>query len=495
MRRSHPAVIIFLALFILAFSPCAGSAAIRTALVIGNSAYRHTEPLKNPKEDATAMAATLRRLGFHVFEGVDLTKAEMDELIKNFASALETSEAGLFYYAGHGLQVNDRNFLVPVDAELKSPAALEFEMVRLDQIQAIMERLTPTNVLIMDACRNNPLARNLAKAMGTRSIAIGSGFAPSESGAGTLIAYATQPGSVALDGEGEHSPFSAALLKYIDARGDDLSSILINVRNDVMKTTFGRQVPWEHSALSQRFYFIPPTETAAAAPSRSVTPSDNTDSRLELELWDSVKDSRDVQMLKSYLDRFPAGTFAGVAHLKIAELERKTVSLEQGTASPLEQGTASVAPPQKQPAADLPERLQKELKRVGCYDGAVDGDWGEASEAALKNFAAHRGGALASSEPDEANLEAVLAQKARICPLQCGAGTVERNGTCVAKAPSNDGKAAAQKRDSRRQRSVDREPREKVRPRQKPPEKKDQICLDNRNLFVDCNEGGVVLRR
>ncbi len=488
MPTSRSPVVMFLVFWIFALSHGADAASTRTALVIGNSAYRHTEPLKNPKQDAIEMAATLRRIGFRVFEGVDLTKPEMDDLIKNFATALETSEAGLFYYAGHGLQVNDRNFLLPVDAELKSPAALEFEMVRLDQIQAIMERLTPTNILIMDACRNNPLARNLARVMGTRSVAIGSGLAPSESGAGTLIAYSTQPGSVALDGEGGHSPFTAALLKFIDTRGEDLSSILINVRNDVMKATYGRQIPWEHSALSRRFYFIPPApETAAATPPRSVAPSENSDGRLELELWDSVKDTSDVQMLKSYLDHFPEGTFAGVARIRIAELEKKTASLEPGT--------AAVTPPQKQPAADLPERLQKELKRVGCYDGAIDGVWGEGSEAALENFAEHRGRSLASSDPDEANLQAVLAETGRICPLECRSGTVEQNGICVAKARDTNSKPAVQKREIHRQKSVERAPREQVRPRQKPQQKKDQICLDSRNNFVDCAQGGVVLRR
>lgn len=485
MRRSQSPFVVAFALFILAWSHC-GSAATRTALVIGNSAYRHTDPLRNPKADAAEMAVTLRRLGFTVFEGIDLTKAGMDDLIKNFASALETSEAGLFYYAGHGLQVNDRNFLVPIDAELKSPAALEFEMVRLDQIQTIMERLTQTNILFMDACRNNPLARNLAKAMGTRSIAIGSGFAPAESGAGTLIAYATQPGSVALDGEGEHSPFSAALLKFVGERGDDLSSILINVRNDVMKATYGKQIPWEHSALSRRFYFTAPVEAAAASPPRSAPPPDNTESRLELELWTGVKDSQDVQMLTMYVERFPQGTFAGICRRKIAELEKRTASLAQGP--------ASAAPTEKQPAADVPERLQKELKRVGCYDGAVDGVWGEGSEAALENFGAHRGRALASFLPDDTNLAAVAAESGRICPLTCEAGTVEQNGACIAKAPTRKTAPVARTREPSRRKQADEAPRPRNQARKEKPKEKWQVCLDSRNLIVDCNQGGVNLR-
>ncbi len=228
----------------------------RVALVIGNSAYQHTPKLTNPRNDANDVSGALRKYGFQVIEGFDLDRASFDRKVRDFANALQGTTAGVFFYAGHGLQVAGQNYLVPIDAQLTTPAALEFEMVRLDVIHRLMERQTNTNVLFLDACRDNPLARNLARAMGTRSTEIGRGLAAVESGVGTLISFSTQPGNVALDGTGQrNSPFAGALVKHMNSSNDDLSALLIAVRNDVMKATERKQVPWEHSALTGRFFF------------------------------------------------------------------------------------------------------------------------------------------------------------------------------------------------------------------------------------------------
>jgi uncharacterized caspase-like protein len=152
---------------------------------------------------------------------------------------------------------------------------LEFEMVRVDDIHRIMERQTNTNILVLDACRNNPLARNLARSMGRRSSDVGRGLAAVESGVGTLISFSTQPGNVALDGAGRNSPFAGALVKQLSNSNDDLSAILIAVRNDVMIETQRKQVPWEHSALTGRFYFnlaAHPAPLNEAAESRGLPP-------------------------------------------------------------------------------------------------------------------------------------------------------------------------------------------------------------------------------
>src|SRR4029077_15515844 len=137
-------------------------------------------------------------------------------------------------------------------------AALDFQMVRLDLLQRTMERGGQTHILFLAARRDKPLARNLARSMGTRSTDVGHGLAAAESGIGTLISFSTQPGNVALDGAGKNSPFAGALLKHMTSANNDLSTILIAVRNDVMRETQRRQVPWEHSALTGRFYFSPP---------------------------------------------------------------------------------------------------------------------------------------------------------------------------------------------------------------------------------------------
>ena len=245
---------------------CVSSAAMaerRVALVIGNSAYQHTPTLANPRNDATDMAAALKKLGFQVIEGFDLDKAAFDRKVRDFADALSGASAGVFSYAGHGLQVAGVNYLVPVDAKLTTASALDWEMVRVDLVQRTMERETQSNVLFLDACRDNPLARNLARAMGTRSAEIGHGLAAAEAGVGTLISFSTQPGNVALDGTGRNSPFAGALAKRIATSKDDLSALLIDVRTEVVKKTQGKQVPWEHSALMGRFYFNPSAQAAS----------------------------------------------------------------------------------------------------------------------------------------------------------------------------------------------------------------------------------------
>jgi len=229
----------------------------RVALVIGNSKYTTAGALTNPTNDASDMAAALKPLGFEVIEGYDLDKAAFDKKIREFASVLSSAGAGVFFYAGHGLQVSGVNYLVPVDAQLLAADALDFEMVRLDTVQRVMERSTKTNILFLDACRNNPLARNLASALGTRSAEIGRGLAPAESGIGTLISFSTQPGNVALEGPGRNSPYTGPLVKHISTAAEDILTTLTTVRKEVLAATDNKQVPWENHALLSRFYFKP----------------------------------------------------------------------------------------------------------------------------------------------------------------------------------------------------------------------------------------------
>ena len=259
---------IVIAVALIAGAAHAALAEKRVALVIGNGAYINAPPLANPKNDAEDMAAALKALGFTVILGIDLDKSAMDRKILAFEKALSGADAGVFHYSGHGLQVAGVNYLVPVDASLESAAALRIEAVRLDFVQETMEREAKMNILFLDACRNNPLARNLARALGTRSAEIGKGLAATEAGLGTLISFSTQPGNVALDGAGRNSPFSGPLAKAILTPGKDLFSILIDVRKDVLAATGGKQVTWDHSALSAPFYFQPgaPSQVKAQSP-------------------------------------------------------------------------------------------------------------------------------------------------------------------------------------------------------------------------------------
>jgi uncharacterized caspase-like protein len=215
----------------------------RVALVIGNADYRHSRKLDNPRNDARDVASTLRKLGFQVIEGLDLDKAAFDAKLREFVALLNDAEVAVFFYAGHGLQVSGHNYLVPTDAQLTTNSAFDVEMVRLDAVHRAMESEAQTRILFIDACRDNPLSRNLARAMGNRSAAIGRGLAAVETGVGSLISFSTQPGNIALDGPGRNSPFTGALITELQRSHEDLSAILIAVRNVVVKETDGKQVP------------------------------------------------------------------------------------------------------------------------------------------------------------------------------------------------------------------------------------------------------------
>jgi len=288
----------------------------RVALVIGNSAYRHARKLENPRNDAADVSAALKKLGFQVIEGFDLDKAALDAKVRAFTEALKGADVGLFFYAGHGLHVSGQNFLVPVDAELTAVSALDLELVRLDLIHRTMERETPTNLLFFDACRDNPLSDNLARAMGARAVEIGRGLGAARSGEGTLISFSTQPGKLALDGKGRNSPYSGALVRQLAASKDDLAGILIAVRNDVLRETDRRQVPWEHSALTGRFYFNPAGEKQAPAPASHGL------AREAFEAWSATRDTTSIGVLDAFIARYRDTFYAALARARMEDLKK-----------------------------------------------------------------------------------------------------------------------------------------------------------------------------
>jgi uncharacterized caspase-like protein len=314
----HVAIAFAVAMF---FSTGSASAQKRVALVIGNSAYVHTQALGNQKNDASDIAAALAGFGFEIVEGYNLDKAGFDKTVKTFATAMQGADVGVFFYAGHALQVQGQNYLVPVDAQLTAAAALDFEMVRLDLIQRTMESQARTNILFLDACRDNPLARNLARSMGTRSASIGHGLASVEAGVGTLISFSTQPGNVALDGGGRNSPFAGALVRNMRTSTEDLSALLIAVRNDVMKATANKQIPWEHSSLTGRFYFKPVSQEASTPPAATRTPGAPRDQAAEA--WAAAKDSTSPTVLQAYITRFGSSFYAELARERLRSLQSK----------------------------------------------------------------------------------------------------------------------------------------------------------------------------
>ena len=233
----------------------------RVALVIGNNAYAHVRPLPNPSNDARAMAKSLRDIGFVVTEGTDLGRTAMQATIRDFLRDAARSQVAVVYYAGHGVQIDGRNYLVPIDIQFQTGSGMTDAMMDMDTIMAGLDDQVRTNILILDACRNNPMAPKLASAGPARGIEAGSGLAApatlgagSTLGAGTLIAFATAPGQVALDGEGANSPFSAALTRHIGTPGLEVQQMLTRVRAEVVAATKGKQVPWSNSSLLGEVY-------------------------------------------------------------------------------------------------------------------------------------------------------------------------------------------------------------------------------------------------
>jgi uncharacterized caspase-like protein len=242
---------IFLIIFILfLIRPSALPAAMeqRIALVIGNGSYS-SGPLKNPVNDAVDMAAMLKKLGFSVTLKKNAGLQEMDEAIEAFGNRLKRGGVGLFYYAGHGVQVNGVNYLLPIGAKINKEADVKYQAVDANKILDEMATANNgLNIVMLDACRDNPFVRSFRNA--ARGLAIVSS-APS----GTFISYSTSPGNVARDGDGRNSPYTAALLKYMQAPGLTISDVFINVRSKVKKET--GQVPWELSSLEGNFFFNP----------------------------------------------------------------------------------------------------------------------------------------------------------------------------------------------------------------------------------------------
>ena len=251
----------------------------RVALVIGNGAYTETAPLANPANDANDVAAALEGLGFEVIKVVDGDKLKMERAVRSFSDLLASADVSLFFYAGHGLQVGGRNYLLPTNAKLLKEQDLLFEAIDVRLPLRVMDQSgARVKIVILDACRNNPLASSLARSIRAagRSVDVGQGLASLDGAAGTLIAFATAPEAVAADGKGRNSPFTKALLQWIGKPRLEVRTMFGRVRESVWTETNEKQLPWVNEALLGDFYFadpaivepseLPPVQTAALPP-------------------------------------------------------------------------------------------------------------------------------------------------------------------------------------------------------------------------------------
>lgn len=290
----------------------------RLALVIGNGAYVHGGSLPNPPSDARLMAAALRPLGFTVTELIDADALSMKRAMLDFGRKLRGSDAvGLFYYAGHGLQVNGYNYLVPINANVADETEVGIETVSLNELLATMERPKGgVNIVILDACRNNPFARSFRSGQ--------QGLARVDAPTGSFVAYATAPGSVAADGTGANSPYTKALADNMRRQDLPIEQVFKEVRRSVLAESGGRQVPWDSSSLTGDFFFSGRGAAPKSAPPSvaAPTPAAVDDRALELALWNELKDKASPALLLSFLQQFPRGTFAAAAKARLADLQR-----------------------------------------------------------------------------------------------------------------------------------------------------------------------------
>jgi len=518
-----------LARFLAAVLLCAlwlsqpGVAADRLALVVGNGTYEAAPDLKNPVADATAVAEALTRLGFKVTLLTDVGGSQFWADLDAFTAAAGNADSTVFYYSGHAFQMSGVNYLVPVTARLQSRETIAEETWSLDAIIARLQSRSRQTLIFVDACRNDPLPPGVRG-----SGAASDGLARVQTGVGTFVAFATEPGGVTADGVGDaaHSPFTTALLKHIETVGISVSDMMIEVRNDVENATLRKQVPWDQSSLRAQFYFVPPQEGGRQELSEAdyellaqLSPEDRQifmdllaesgfdkkaleQANAEIALAEAnlevvanqavVLAVPDEDAEKTTEDTADTGDTTGVPKFEIAKNSVIIVAVpeddppKQDSPAPIRLAAlnwdtrdiainevtierlrlegkvlqpdneqdravlAAIAPdllqdiPEAIAPADLAKAVQAQLKRVGCYQMGVDGDWGKGSRTALTSYYLAKKIVPTTLEPtselhDRLSVETSVVCKVRVASSAVATGKRAKvTQTAVRADPKND---------------------------------------------------------
>jgi uncharacterized caspase-like protein len=394
---------IFVSLICMAFTASAANAERRVAFVVGNGAYKNVSPLPNPPIDAKSMASVLRNVGFDVVEGTNLTRDKMTERLLEFGKKAQGADVALFFYAGHGIAISGTNYLLPIDADIKSEmdvklgAAINIDLT-LDQTMGDAK----VKLVFLDACRDNPFAAKIKSNSATRSVSVGSGLAEMKSGEGTLIAFATGPGQTALDGqEGTNSPFTRALMANIATPGIEIQQAMTKVRAQVNEETNKGQLPWGHTNLIGSVYLngaAAPAPTAAAPAQSGSAPAavaSNSGSDVELEFWRSIKESNKPEELNAYLTNYPNGQFKSLALARIASLGDGPSTATRNLTTGIDPATFTAEANQTtedQIGLEKGQRrdVQRRLTGLG-FDTKVTGAFNEQTRAVITRWQAARG--------------------------------------------------------------------------------------------------------
>jgi hypothetical protein len=370
----------------------------RVAFVVGNGAYKNVAQLPNPPIDAKAMAGVLRNAGFDVVEGINLTRDKMTERLLEFGKKTQGADVAVFFYAGHGIAIDGTNYLLPVDADIKSEMDVKLgSAINVDLSLDQTMNDAKVKLVFLDACRDNPFAAKLRSLKSTRSVAVQTGLAEMKSGEGTLIAFATGPGQTALDGqEGTNSPFTRALMANITQPGVEIQQAMTQVRAQVNEETNKGQLPWGHTNLTGAVYLNPvAAPTGAPVAVASNPPAATAGSDVELEFWRSIKDSNKPEELNAYLTNYPNGQFKSIALSRIASLENGPSTTTRNLTTGIDPATFNEDANQvteDQIGLDRNQRrdVQRRLTGLG-FDTKVSGKFDEATRAVITRWQAARG--------------------------------------------------------------------------------------------------------
>ncbi|WP_448046108.1 caspase family protein [Bradyrhizobium liaoningense] len=457
----------------------------RAALVLANSAYQHAPSLANPVNDGAVMAKTLKEAGFDVVESRhDLSALDTRRVLRDFADATRDADIAVVYYAGHGIEVEGSNYLIPVDAKLERDTDVYDEALSLDRVLVAVEPAKQLRLVILDACRDNPFGRRMKRTVASRNI--GRGLAQVEpSSPNTLIAYSAKAGFTAQDGDGANSPFTVALSKHLTTPGLDVRRAFGFVRDEVLKSTGNKQEPFVYGSLGGEDVPLVPVKVAAVAPTANPQADIRRDYELALQVgnrpaWEAFlaqhPDGFYASLAKLQLEKIGAeqAHAAAIAKAKQAEAERdrlaavgaqkaaqaraaadakaaeqaqlaaqkaKEQAQQQAAAAEQQRVNLAATAPSTAPAsttsaagtnvasltpatapADLSRSVQTELGRVGCFSGQADGNWNTSSQRSLSQFNRYAGTKLDVKVASTDALDAVKSKPSRVCPLVCEHG-------------------------------------------------------------------------
>ena len=411
----------------------------RVALVVGNGAYQHATRLGNPINDGQDISAALRRLGFDVISVADATSEQFDKAVDAFGKKANGADVALFYYSGHGLQHEGVNYLLPVDAQIDSAFALRRKAVVAQDVLREMEGRAKASLVFLDACRTNTVVRELQASLPEqyRQSAGLRGLARMEGRGNSLVAYSAAPNEVAADGTGQrNSPFTSAVLRHISKPGVAVLEVLTDVISDVELATRRAQRPEFISKLTTQIRLNPIDQKIVARQENE---------RAAASTWDLIKDSCDRTTLEGFRNRYSGTSLVERVRDRLAGMDAgkfcaapppppAVVAVVPPVAPEVPRTITAPAPPSAPSVSgSIALDMQREMKRLGCYTGTLDGDWGTTSRVAFRQYL--RLARLDNAEePTVLHLDQARMRRVRLCPLVCS--TEERivRGRCVPKA-------------------------------------------------------------